>query len=101
VFLESIGILIPFLLVPEIMKCSHIVLSVDNIGCYYGWVNQNVSGDRNTAIVIRTILLISSYLSIKVHVVHLPRVSTWEAIFCDRISRETTISKNDKRLLRT
>ena len=35
------------------------------------------------------------------HVVHLPRVSNWEAIFCDRISRESTTSEHDKRLLKT
>jgi len=101
VFLESIGLLIPFLLVPEIIKCAHVVLGVDNIGCYYGWENQNVSGDKCASIVIRSILLISSYLSVKVHVVHLPRVSNWEAIFCDRISRESTTSEHDKRLLKT
>jgi len=100
IFLESIGLLIPFLLIPDKIKCAHVVLNVDNMGCYFGWENRNVKGDKCATIVFRTIALISAFLEINVHVRHMPRVSCWEACICDRLSRKITTTLNDKRLLR-
>ena len=42
VFLVSIGLLITFLLIPNKIRCAHVVLNVDNIDCYFGWDNRNV-----------------------------------------------------------
>ena len=100
VMLETVGLLIPFLLVPEKISCSHVQLEVDNIGCYYGWENQSVAGDKHASILIRAIAIISAYLKIRVHVKHLPRMSSWEACLCDRLSREKSTTTHDKRLLR-
>ena len=88
------------MLVPEKISCSHVQLEVDNIGCYYGWENQSVAGDKHASILIRAIAIISAYLKIKVHVKHLPRMSSWEACLCDRLSREKSTTTHDKRLLR-
>jgi hypothetical protein len=101
ILLEIIGLLAPFMLMPEKICNSHIILNVDNIGCYFGWVNKSVKNDVCASIVIRAIVLISSYLSIQVHVKHLPRNSNWEASLCDRLSRSVTTSSNDRRLLRS
>jgi hypothetical protein len=98
-FLEIIGLLAPFLLVPDLIKGTHVILNVDNLGCYYGWMNRNVQGDICASIVIRTIVLISGFLSVYVHVNHLPRLSTWDAILCDRLSRSDTTSINDRKML--
>jgi hypothetical protein len=99
VFLEAIGMIAPLLLIPDSVRESHVILGVDNIACYYGWVNKSVSGDTCASIVFRALGLLSAYLSVYVHVVHVPRMSTWEARICDRLSRSATTTVNDKRLL--
>jgi hypothetical protein len=99
VFLELIGLLIPFILIPDIIKNSHVCLFVDNIGCYYGWENHSVKNDVCASIVVRALNVISAFLEVYVHVKHLPRLSSWEAKLCDRLSRSDTTSVHDKRLL--
>lgn len=39
--LEMIGVLLPSVQVPEILKNQHIVLRVYNISCFSGWENRN------------------------------------------------------------
>jgi hypothetical protein len=38
--LEFIGVLIPFLLNLELLSGKHVVVSVDNIACCFGWINR-------------------------------------------------------------
>ncbi len=76
------------------------MLNVDNIGCYYGWENKCVQGDKCATVIFRAIALICAYLEINLQVRHLPRLSSWEANLCDRLSREETTSLNDKKLLK-
>ena len=90
-----------FLLIPEKIKSAHVVLNVDNMGCYFGWENRNVQGDKCATIVSRTIALISAFLEINVHVRYMPRFLCWEACTCDRLSRRQTTTSNDRRLLRS
>jgi len=78
---------------------KHVVLKVDNLGCYYGWQNKSVSNDKAASILVRAIHLISSYLECCIYVEHLPRMSSWEAEMCDRMSREKTTMKNDEVVL--
>ena len=75
------------------------ILEVDNIACYYAWDNKYVKNDICSSILIRALCIISSYLRTYVHVRHLPRLSSWEACMCDRMSRESTTSKHDRKLL--
>jgi len=97
--LEMVGLLAPLLLIPESLANSHVVLNVDNMGCYFAWVNQGASGDRYASILVRAMVLICAYLSITIHVNHLPRMSSWEARICDRLSRKSTTTDHDRRLL--
>jgi len=99
--LEAIGLLIPLLIIPEKIKNSHVVFSVDNIGCYYGWTNKNVQGDKSASVIFRSIAVICAFLEVNASVRHLPRLSTWEASLCDRLSRDATTTEMDRRLLRT
>jgi hypothetical protein len=99
VTLEMIGILIPFLVIPEKLCNQYIVSKVDNIGCYFGWVNKQTANDEMASIVIRSLHLISNYLSCIVHMEHLPRLSTREARMVDRMSRIETTTKGDRSLL--
>ncbi len=75
------------------------MLKVDNLGCYYGWENKKVKNDICAWILIRSLILISSFLSCYIHIEHLPRLSSWDAQLCDRLSREKTTLKSDKQLL--
>ncbi len=97
--LELIGLLMPFLMIPKFLAGQHVVLKVDNIGCYYVWQNKSVKNEVSASILTRALGLVSAYLQCQVHVVHLPRMSTWDACLADRMSREATTGYNDKKLL--
>jgi hypothetical protein len=99
VTLEMIGLLLPFLIVPEMVRGKHVVLKVDNTGCFFAWQNKTVARERKAAILTRALILMSAYLECYIHVEHLPRVDSWDAILCDRLSREKTTSLSDKKLL--
>lgn len=98
-FLELIGLLIPFCLVPEILGGQHVVFEVDNLACFYGWENGYMSNDEYSSIVLRAIKIASARLNCRVHVVHVPRLSSWESELVDRLSRKSTTTKMDDRLV--
>jgi hypothetical protein len=97
--LEMMGLIIPFLCCPHLVGGQHVVLKVDNLGCYYGWENKKVKNDTCASILIRSLILISSFLSCYIHIEHLPRLSSWDAQLCDRVSREKSTLNSDKQLL--
>jgi hypothetical protein len=98
--LEFVGVILPFLLIPEKLVGQHIVLKVDNTACIFGWENKSVAGDKCASILVRGLHLISAYLGSVLHFIHLPRMSSWDAELVDRLSRERTTTNNDKRLIR-
>ena len=71
--LEFLGIIVPFLVIPEQLMGQHIVVKVDNIGCFYGWINRQVSGDEIATILVRTLHIIEAFLGSRIHIEHLPR----------------------------
>ena len=97
--LEFLGILIPFLIIPDSLKNQHVVVKVDNAGCFFGWLNKKTSGDVMASILIRALHVIAYYLECIVHIVHLPRKSSWDAMLTDRLSREKTTTRQDRALL--
>ena len=99
--LEFLGVLLPFLIIPEKLKNCHVIVKVDNIGCFYGWINRKTRGDIMASILIRALHVISAYLSCIVHVEHLPRKSSWDAIVADRLSRKSTTSVAEEKLLKS
>jgi hypothetical protein len=99
--LEFLGILIPFLLIPEKLVNEYVVVRVDNIGCYFSWINRQASGDEETSILVRALHLIASALACEIHIEHLPRMSNWEAMVVDRLSREKTTTSQDRRLVKS
>ena len=96
--LEFLGILLPFLLIPEQLLNQVIEVKVDNMACYFGWLNRHVKGDVTASILIRSLHLMSSFLGCQVHITHLPRKSSWDAIVVDRLSRSSSTNSQDKRL---
>ena len=97
--LEMVGVLIPFIVIPNELKNQHIELSVDNMNCLYGWENKSLKGDISASIIIRAIHLISAYLGSIVHIKHLPRVSNFESTMVDRMSRLSSMAREDRNIL--
>jgi hypothetical protein len=98
--LEMIGLLLPFLTVPELLKKQHIVFKVDCLGTIYGMMNKAAKGDSSASVFIRAAHLIAAYLECTMHVQHLPRVSDWGAEVTDRLSRSSTMTCQDRKLVR-
>jgi hypothetical protein len=99
--LEFIGVLLPFIMIPELLINKYVVVRVDNLACYFGWINRQAAGDATASIFIRALHLISLLLGCEVHIKHLPRLLNWEAQLVDRISRKSTTTKYDEALLRS
>ena len=97
--LEFLGILIPFLIMPEGLRDQYVEVKVDNVGCYFGWLNRHVANDVMATILIHTLHLICAYLGCQVHISHLPRMSSWDAQVVDRLSRKKSMTVMDRKLL--
>ena len=69
--------------------------------CVHGWENKSLKGEIMASIIIRSILLISSYLGSTVHVFHSLRKSNWESLLVDRMSRSKTMNSFDIGLIRS
>ncbi len=100
-FLEMVGLLLPFLLIPGSLHNQHVILRVDNIACYYAWLNKYAKNDLSASIITRALVVISAFLGCQIHVEHLPRMSSWDARTCDRMSRESSMCPNDHALLKS
>ena len=84
---------------PKELCNQHIVLKVDNISCHYGWLNRSMKNDAYTSILLRSLHVISSFLCSVIHVQHLPRESTWDSRLVDRMSRESSMTQDGRKLL--
>jgi hypothetical protein len=97
--LELLGLLIPFVSIPEQLSNKFVILKVDNLSCVYGWENGYAKEDEYASIIIRTLVLITSFLGTNLTIKHLPRVSSWEAKKADRMSRKSSCTQEDLNLL--
>ena len=97
--LEMVGIVLPFLLYPKWLVNQHVVFSTDNMGCFFGWENMYVKGDVTASILVKSVLLMSTFLGTTVHVIHVPRKTTWENVVADKLSRRKTTTHAVKKLL--
>jgi hypothetical protein len=97
--LEMIGLLMPMILAPELFKNSNVVMKVDCFGTVYSMTNRMCKGDKTAAIFVRAAYLISAYLECHLHIEQLPRMSDWGAEVADRLSRESSTTAQDKKLL--
>ena len=97
--LEMIGMILPFILFPSSLKNRHVILSTDNIGCFFGWENMAVKGDVTASILVRSLALMSAKLNCHVYVEHVPRCSTWGSKMADCLSRSGTTRGPAKKLL--
>jgi hypothetical protein len=99
--LEILGILLHLVYFPELFINCHVIFKTDNIACYYGWENKTLRNDCTASIVLRSIMLISAKLCCNIHFKHLPRLSTWEGVVADRLSRRSSTSSWDHKLVQS
>jgi hypothetical protein len=88
--------MLPLFLVPETLVGRLIVAKVDNLACVYGFENSQMKNDEAASILIRTLRLITAYTVL--HLEHLHRRSSWEAV-ADNMSRKSTTSFIEHRAL--
>jgi hypothetical protein len=97
--LECIGLLMPLIVSPELFVNSHVVLKVDCLGTVFGMENRCSRGDMSASVFIRAVYMIAAYLGCTIYVEHLPRKSDWGAEVADRLSRRSTTTLQDRKLL--
>ena len=97
--LEMVGVLLPFLLIPDKLIGQHVVVKVDNMACVYGWENHYMKGDISASILIRALHLIAAFLGSVIHVGHVPRCSSWESSTADNLSRKSSTGFLENQML--
>jgi hypothetical protein len=100
VTLETIGLLLPLLCIPEQLSGKDIVLHVDNIAVVYGWHNGATKLDETASILLRALHLMASFIGAALHVRHEPRRSTVFAELADNLTRSTTTTDADRARLK-
>jgi len=93
--LEVIGLILPIITIPHILRGREVCLHVDNIAVVYGWENRGAKRDHSASIFLRALHILSAFLGCIVHVRHIPRMSTPDARLADRLSRRQTTTPLD------
>jgi len=93
--LECIGLLIPFLCCPKIVKNKFVLLFVDNTNVIYAWEKKYCKNDQETSILIRTLHILEAYLECKIFVQHTKRLSNEMASLVDHLSRQSSTTAID------
>ncbi len=92
--LEAIGLLLPFITMPEFMSGRAVVLQVDNVAVVRGWHTKSIAKDSSASAIM------SHRLACTVHVEHVSRRSTPGSELADRLSRRSTTAAKHRRLIR-
>jgi hypothetical protein len=98
--LEVLGLLLPFLCIPEQLAGRSVVMYVDNMAVVYGWMNGYVKNDQSASIIIRAISLAVQYLGVLLWVEHKKRCSDDWSTLADSLSRKSTTQYADRAKLR-
>jgi len=88
--LEAVGLLLPFLLAPDVVRGRHVILGVDNVAVVFGWTNRAIKGDTSASVLIRALHIVTAFLECRVYVQHVPRKSTPSSTLADALTREST-----------
>jgi hypothetical protein len=99
VTLELIGLLLPLLCIPEQLSGRELVFHVDNIAVVYGWYNGATKLDEMASILLRSLYLMAAFLGANVHVRHVPRRSCDMSVLADNLSRKSTTTADDRKML--
>ena len=91
--LEAVGLLLPFLCIPELLAGRDILLLTDNISLVFGWEARRVNNDIAASVFIKALHLISCFLGCNTRVRHIPRMSTPSASLADALTRESSTTR--------
>jgi len=90
--LESIGLLLPFLAVPELVTGKYLIFHVDNIAVVHGWQKGRIKNDAAANSIIKIVNVIAAYCGTRIAVKHVPRNSTELAELADELSRSDRLA---------
>ena len=99
--LECIGLLIPFVTRPDLIRNKYVILYVDNISLIYAWEKKYCKNDEETSILVRCLHVMEAFLEAKVFVKHVKRMSNDKAVLVDRLSRESSVTEEDLARIRS
>ena len=91
--LELVGLLLPFLTIPDLLQGRHVVLGVDNKSVVHAWQNKSCKGDITASVLARALLVVTSFLECRLYVEHVMRNTTTESYLADCLTRESTAHK--------
>jgi len=97
--LEAVGLVIPFVTIPEFLAGKDILFKTDNIAVVFGWESKSIKFDRSASILIKAVAIMSAFLGCRVFVEHLPRMTTMEAELADHLSRASSVTEEDWNLI--
>jgi hypothetical protein len=97
--LEVIGMVLAVLGCPEKLMGQSVVFHVDNIAIMYGWNNGSVKFDESASALLKFIQLAAAYLGTQVYIKHVRRCSDRWTCLADRLSRNSTTTKEDREIL--
>jgi len=98
--LEALGLLLPFLTAPDLVRGRHVVLKVDNISLVYGWDKRYLKVDEEASILIRSLHLLGCLLECQIRVVHIGRLSDDKATLVDHWTRLSTVKSEDEKAVK-
>ena len=88
--LESIGLLLPALAYPKLLRNKDVVLHVDNLAVVHSWKRKYTANDIEASVLIRTLQTLSARIPCNFFVRHAPRRSSTVTTLADDLSRATT-----------
>jgi hypothetical protein len=97
--LETVGLLLPLIIRPRTIYGQHVILHVDNIAVVYAWKKKYCSGDPETSLLIRCLHVLEAFLECKLYVRHMKRMSNPIASIADRLTRQSTITTELRRMV--
>ena len=86
--LESVGLLLPLIVFPDLVMGRDLVFYIDNQAVMYGWQSGYVKNDRSASEVLKAAQYLGAFLGATIHVAHVPRMSHSLAKMADELSRK-------------
>ena len=89
------GLLLPFVTQPDLLRNRYVILYVDNISLIYAREKKYCKNDEETSILIRCLHVLEAFLETKVFVEHVKRESNEMALLVDHLSRNSSTTAAD------
>ncbi len=91
---EGVGLLLPFVCIPQLLKERNILLLVDNEPFVSSWQRRYAKKSKFTSILVQTLHILEATLPCRIFVQHRKRCSTTPATLVDKLSRASTTDQS-------